>query len=114
MPKYSTLVNFDIKKGEIYQIVLVEEVTTPTNKHYLRLTCQSKNQNDKRNYVEVLWLNDEVRETSAFGAFLSSFGSDTEDWIGKWFRVEIWESKQHKIYPVKVSKSKLDKEKELS
>ena len=112
MTKYSTQVNYDFKKDGTYQIVLVEEVTTQTNKHYLRVTCAAKDKDDQRNYVEALWLNDEVRASSAFGSFVSAFGDDTDDWIGKWFQVIAWEIRRHEIYPVVTSKPKLAKEAE--
>lgn len=112
MPQYNAQINYELKRDGVYKILCVDEVTTQTNKHYLKVSCTSQDKNDLRNYVAVLWPNDEVQATSAFGSFVSVFGNDTDKWWNKWFKVIRWETKFHEIFPVSMPREELIEEAE--
>ena len=105
MPEIGTKVREsgdDVKVGETYEIVNVEEVTTDVSA-YKGLRVQLLTKKAEEGTI-MLWRRPVTTPRSKLGAFISLLGDNTDKWLHKWIKFADWRIGARSIELVKATK----------
>jgi len=84
------------EEGHTYRIEKVEHVKTPIQGlEGWRVTL--KDVNDGSLHATMLWKREKVGERSKLGAFLSTLGNRTSEWIGKTVEFVSWKPRSRNL-----------------
>lgn len=110
MPQINTkLINTHepIEDGE-YQILNVDNFTSPKGDKGLKVTMASLDKSDKKDYSTILWVRPDTGLRSKLGAFIKALSeideetgqptiTNTDHWLGQKISFVIWEDKKREI-----------------